>query len=231
MCTTKICSWQSWFRPQNHSGEAFRVNPFSAPGSLEPGAHGDQMQRREARGHWLGRCLGPSHPRCVSPRLWGGRRFQTAGRAPTERLRKGSLVRLAHCPLSSIRHLLCAEHLLSYPSFPRGEGRCAWHTVGPRTPLYLEHQRGPEGPQHLGREWRLRPLALAEARMAGSTEASGSFPARGGRQVATSGAPPLPQKPLRAALSILPARQRPQAGGTRVARQGWQTLLPGGHWA
>lgn len=77
MCTTKICSWQSWFRPQNHSGEAFLVNSFSAPGRLETALLEIRWSLAEARG----RRLGGSGPLPTlgrgSPRLWGRRRLRS----------------------------------------------------------------------------------------------------------------------------------------------------------
>lgn len=64
------------FDHKNRSGEAFLVNSFSAPGSLEPGAPGDQMERRQrpAVTHWDVPCPPPTGSP-VSPRLSGGRKF------------------------------------------------------------------------------------------------------------------------------------------------------------
>lgn len=71
------------FDHKNHSGEEFLVNSFSAPGSLEPALLKIRWNRgqRPKVPDWEVSCPPPTF-RPLSPRLWGRRRFQTAGGHP-----------------------------------------------------------------------------------------------------------------------------------------------------
>lgn len=193
--TTKICSWQSWFRPQNHSGRRSWLTLSALQAVWSPSALRAwvEWRRRGLRSQtgmgWVG---SPSYPPLRHSKLQGGRWFQirtASGRkmvsdggqtAARGESRRASLTSLSFLHSTD---LLRAEYLISTPFISSTDGTGQhWPTRRPIRPRVQQRCFSKHGSLTATR------IALSWSRFAREKGVWQRLPA-----------PPQPQDPLRPA--------------------------------